>query len=362
MSDFLKSLVARQLGDVPTVRPRLAGRFEPPPEAFAPEAPTRASAWGEHDSDALEHFLEVETRPAPSRDVETPHDNPVATRPHATQPESSDTPERVVFIRESRVASRPVLSTERTSSHASEQKHDALSPGLGSKTRDEHETPSTTAGAESRTQTRADEDEEGDASVRPRSIVPASVEEARPVKPFTQTHRPAPFTTRERADRRTPSTLEPREPSSREVDDAQRSVAEVRPSTASTLARREADGEQRTPEEKSSLTRVEPARAEARAKESEGEAETYAARHVRRARQEAASMEPQPARRRARQTATHDDARKSAEVAPTINVTIGRVEVRATQGQPAAKRRSEDATPRMSLDDYLRRRNGEVRE
>lgn len=361
MSDFLKSLVARQLGDAPMVRPRLAGRFEPPPEAFAPEAPTRVSASGEPDSDARELFLEVETPPTPSRDVETPHDNPAATRPRTSQPEASDTPERVVFIREPRAESRPVLSTERTSPQASEQKHDAPPPGLGSKTRDEHDTPSLTVRPEPRTQTRADE--EGDASVRPPSIVPASVEEARPVKPVTQTQRPAPFATLARDDRRPPSTLEPREPSSREVDDAQRPVAEVRTSQTSTLARPEADGEQRAPGEKSSLTRVEPARAEARKKESEGEAESYAARHVRRARQqEAASTEPQPARRRARQTATHDGARQSAEVAPIINVTIGRVEVRATQGQPAAKRRSDGATPRMSLDDYLRRRNGEVRE
>lgn len=382
MSDFLKSLVARQLGDAPTVRPRLAGRFEPPPEAFAPEVPTRASAWGEPDSDALELFLEVETRPAPSRDVETPHDNPTATRPRTSQPEASDTPERLVFNREPRDESRPVLSNERTSSQAPEHVHDAPPPDNESERRDAHDTPSITTAVVSRARTRARE--ENDTSVRPKGIVPSfeeetargvderargsrahdesSVEEGEPVKPVTQTQRPAPFTTRARADRRAPSTLEPREPSSREVDDAQRPVAEVRPSTASTLARREADGEQRAPEEKPSLIRVEPARAKARAKENEGEAESYAARHVRRARQEAASTEPQPARRRARQTATHDGARQSAEPVPIINVTIGRVEVRATQGQPAAKRRSDGAAPRMSLEDYLRRRNGEVRE
>jgi hypothetical protein len=362
MSDFLKSLVARQLGDAQTVRPRLAGRFEPPPEAFAPEASTRASASSASGSDALELFLEVETRNAPSRDVETPHDNPAATRPRTSHPEASDTPERTVFIREPRDESRPFLKPERSSTHTSEHTHDAPPTGRESKMRDEQDTPSLTVRPEPRTQTRADE--EGDASVRTRSIVPASVEEARPVnKPVTQTQRPAPFTTRARADRRAPSTLEPREPSSREVDDAQRPIAEVRPFTASTLTRREADGEQRAPGEKPSLTRVEPARAEVRATESEGEAESYAARQVRRARrQETASTEPQPTRHHARQAATHDGARKSAEVAPTINVTIGRVEVRATQGQPAAKRRSEGATPRMSLDDYLRRRNGEVRE
>jgi hypothetical protein len=361
MSDFLKSLVARQLGDAPTVRPRLAGRFEPPPDAVAPEAPTRATAWSEPDSEALELFLEVETRHAPSRDVEHTHDSPEATRAHSPRPESSDANERVVFIREQREESRPVLRPERSSPQTSEHTHDAPPPGRESKMHDAQDEPSPTVRPESRTQTSADE--EGDASVRPRSIVPASVQEARPVKPFTQTHRPAPFNTRARGDRRMPSTLEPREPSRHEVDDAQRSHAEVRPAPAPPPpARREADGEQRTSEEKASLTRIEPARAEARAKESVGEAESYAAHQVRRARQEATSTEPQPARRRARQTATHDGVRKSADVAPTINVTIGRVEIRATQDRPAAKRRPDDAAPRMSLDDYLRRRNGEVRE
>ena len=360
MSDFLKSLVARQLGDASTVRPRLAGRFEPPPDAFAPEAPTRASAWSEPGSEALELFLEVETRPAPTRDVEHTHDSPEATRAHAPRPEASDAHERVIFVREQRVESQPVLRPERNSSQTSEHTHDALTPGHESKMHDAQDTPSPTVRPESRTQTRADE--EGDASTRPRSIVPAFVEEARPVKPSTQTPRPAPFDTLARGDRRTPSTLEPREPSRHEVDDAQRPHAEVRPAPAASPSRREADGEQRASEEKSSLTRIESARAEARAKESEGEAESYAARHVRRTRQEATSTETRPARRRARQTATHDGARKSADVAPTINVTIGRVEVRATQDRPAAKRRPDDAAPRMSLDDYLRRRNGEVRE
>jgi hypothetical protein len=341
------------------VRPRLAGRFEPTPDAFAPEAPARASAWGESDSEALGLSLEVETRPAPTRDVEHPRDSPEATRTHAPRPEASDAHERIVFVRETH-EERPVLRPERNSSQTSEHTHDAPTPGRESTMHDAQDAPSPTLRPESGTQTRADE--EGDASVRLRCIVPASVEEARPVKPFTQMHRPAPFNARARGDRRTPSTLEPREPSRHELDDTQRPSADVRPAPASPPARREADGEQRASEEKSSLTRVEPARAEARAKESEGEAESYATLHVRRARQEATSTEQQPARRGARSAATRDTARASAEPAPTINVTIGRVEVRATQGQPAAKRRADGAAPRMNLDDYLRRRNGEVRE
>jgi hypothetical protein len=49
----------------------------------------------------------------------------------------------------------------------------------------------------------------------------------------------------------------------------------------------------------------------------------------------------------------------SAPSAPTIHVTIGRVEVRAVQSQPvAAARQPRPAGPRLSLDEYLRQRAG----
>ncbi|MGB7921980.1 MAG: hypothetical protein WCF57_01915, partial [Pyrinomonadaceae bacterium] len=59
-------------------------------------------------------------------------------------------------------------------------------------------------------------------------------------------------------------------------------------------------------------------------------------------------------------SATQAESRPAPE--PTINVTIGRIEVRATTTAPAtppaaSRRQSADATP-MSLDDYLRQRAG----
>src|ERR1051325_11577274 len=69
MSDFLKSLVARQLGAAPVVRPRLPGRFAPPPDACASEAHAPAARWDEPDADALELSIEVETRPTHARDA-----------------------------------------------------------------------------------------------------------------------------------------------------------------------------------------------------------------------------------------------------------------------------------------------------
>jgi hypothetical protein len=74
------------------------------------------------------------------------------------------------------------------------------------------------------------------------------------------------------------------------------------------------------------------------------------------------TIEPKHAPRRERRTAARDTPSARTEVAPTINVTIGRVEVRATQAQASAPRRAEAHAPRMSLDEYLRRRSGEARE
>jgi hypothetical protein len=50
----------------------------------------------------------------------------------------------------------------------------------------------------------------------------------------------------------------------------------------------------------------------------------------------------------------------AAQPEPTIQVTIGRIEVRATPpAQPPPKQRS--APPVMSLEEYLRQRSGERR-
>lgn len=347
MSDFLKSLVARQLGEAATVRPRLAGRFEPPPDAFAHEATRRAAGLEERDSDALELFLEVETHAAPARDPATPRDAREEPRSQESRRETGETHARVVYVRDQREESQPVLRRERSSTQDSEHRHDAPTP---------------LNVTDSRTLTR--ERGEGDAPVRPKSIVPADDEEDGFIRPRTQTNDRAPFVTRARArdERVEPSTLEPREPSVREVDEVIRPSNDVRPSTPSTPSRREAAVTPRAQDEESSLSRSESARARERERQREEAFESDASRQARRGREASNTIEPRPARRRERQAAARDAQSVRAEVPPTINVTIGRVEVRATQGPAPAPRRTETAAPRMSLDDYLRRRNGEVRE
>jgi hypothetical protein len=67
---------------------------------------------------------------------------------------------------------------------------------------------------------------------------------------------------------------------------------------------------------------------------------------------QAASLRPAPGTLRAEQGA----GPATPELPPTIQVTIGRIEVRATPA-PAAPPASRRAAPIMSLDEYLRQRS-----
>jgi hypothetical protein len=346
MSDFLKSLAARQLGEAPSVRPRLSGRFEPPPDAFAHESTRRAAGLEEPQTDALELFLEVETHAAPARDRATPRDTQEGPRTREPRRKTDETHARVVFLREPRAEAQPVLRQERGPSQVSEHAHAAPPPDA----------------ADARSQTR--ERDEGDAPVHPKSVVPAAAEEGEPVRHDSQPGDGAPFVARARArdERGEPSTLEPRETSGRVADEAKRPSNVVRPARPSTPARSEAADAPRMHDEELSFLRNESARARERERRREDADESHAARRADRGREPSGTIEPRHVPRRERQAAARDAKIERAEVAPTINVTIGRVEVRATQGTPPAPRRAETAAPRMSLDDYLRRRNGEVRE
>ncbi|HEV7892221.1 MAG TPA: hypothetical protein VGP08_16360 [Pyrinomonadaceae bacterium] len=348
MSDFLKSLAARQLGEAPAVRPRLSGRFEPPPDAFAHEASRRAAGFEEQETDALELSLEVETHAAHARDAATPRDTNEGPRTREPRRETNETHARVVFVREPREESQPVLRQERGSARDSEHAHDAPPPSNVT---------------DSRMQTR--ERDEGDTPVRPRSIIPVPDEDDGLIRPDSQTGVRVPFVTRARAhdERGEPSELEPREPSAREAVEENRQSNAARPARPPSHARREADAAPRPRDEELSFLRNESARSRERERQREDADESNAVRQARRGRESSGTIEPRHVPRRERQAAARDAKRERAEAAPTINVTIGRVEVRATQAPAPAPKRTETAAPRMSLDDYLRRRrNGEVRE
>lgn len=346
MSDFLKSLVARQLGEAPSVRPRLAGRFEQPPDAFAPDATRRAGEFERPDADALELFLEVETHAAPAREAAPRQDVHGDARTREPRRETDETHARVVFVREQREESRPASRQERDTAQDSVRAHDAHTPS--------HVTDSRTR-----------ERDEGDAHVRPKNVAPASDEEGGLIRPNIQTTARAPFVTRARTgdERAETPPREPREPSGRDADEVKRPSNVVQPTQPPSPARREAAVTPRAEDERASFPRNESARSRERERRRDDADESHASLQARRARESSNAIEPRPVPRCERQAVAREARRERAEVAPTINVTIGRVEVRATQTPAPAPRRAETAAPRMSLDDYLRRRrNGEVRE
>lgn len=67
---------------------------------------------------------------------------------------------------------------------------------------------------------------------------------------------------------------------------------------------------------------------------------------------------PRNTARRQAATALQPAPRPAVRELPPIEVTIGRIEVRAVAGAPGAPRGTPNATPRLSLDEYLRDRGG----
>ncbi len=71
------------------------------------------------------------------------------------------------------------------------------------------------------------------------------------------------------------------------------------------------------------------------------------------------ALSPRNAARRQAATAPQPAPRAAARELPPIEVTIGRIEVRAVTGAPSAPRGTTTAAPKLSLDQYLRDRGGQ---
>lgn len=57
-------------------------------------------------------------------------------------------------------------------------------------------------------------------------------------------------------------------------------------------------------------------------------------------------------------TALHAPAPRASMFPAPVQVSIGRIEIRAQGGTPATARKTASAAPRLGLDDYLRQRHG----
>jgi hypothetical protein len=62
-----------------------------------------------------------------------------------------------------------------------------------------------------------------------------------------------------------------------------------------------------------------------------------------------------------KRTTRQSESAPPARSVPAVYVTIGRVEVRATAPSERAMRPAQPVAPRLTLDDYLRKRSGTTR-
>lgn len=417
MSDYLSNLVARQLGLAEAVRPRLAGRFEPPVGVRVPGAADAAATEGKPES--YESAVEVERQPRAARGGAERESTPR----EETARFASEEPARFASpARRSSPSAEPVIDSPRTeASYTHPATHHAPPESTPPQTQPRvttpanvspvanDERPAVRAEAESsqppvvkaveRRSPSADEDESG-TTPRRRLVAPEPAA-AEPSPKRDSATRDARQGTLEKS---RPSSADPLTPTvkssaaSRPHDEAAASrthddrrahappqraaprAAEAEPSVylgeANAVPQRaalqagEAEPPRRAatpPHEKSAASErapsyVEPlvaAEALGRAAEpapARGDGEFAPARGDGRA--SVLTVEPLVSRHVPPRRDEYGAPRPTAEAAPTINVTIGRVEVRATQAPPAATRRRGDAPQRVSLDEYLRQRAG----
>lgn len=394
MNDYLSNLVARQLGLAETVRPRLAGRFEPPVAALLPEASNfAADATGASRTEPTEVTLEAQWQAdpthggqvsgSPARNV-TPHSPPATLdMPPATldmPPVTLDMPPAAlvaptqVILTPPREEPAPVAGRLRDTALFSEPidaagQAEPLHARTSARTlRPEVSTPHVRGGGLSERATFPSPDDnvnerqipapadESNAPARDVRIAPVVVRQGRlvnvvPAVPDEPAHasttpRDSGGTHLEKAESNTPASptrhaklslttvrprSDPRAPSTPESH-AQPPAGEYIPPV-----RDDATPSGNTPSHERQAT------IEAIAVPEPSAALTIAPRISRHVPQRAAAREA---------------AQTSSQAAPTINVTIGRVEVRATQAQPAVAGRQSTTAANMSLEEYLRRRAG----
>ena len=342
MDNYLSKLVDRALSREPVVKPRRAALFAPPPYAaglLGRAAPALFSSQpNDEEADAETRQVEPNVQTARgAHDAET-HTPFTQTRERHTHARSASD--------ESELYPRPSVSTRPPSDADAARQSFRTSP----------ERTITPPLLLTPTHARAQRVPAADLAPRESSMEPDETtnvrEQTRP-GPVVQTPRPdAALADSARAAEAKLAGLRARlnqgEEAARQFVDE---VARVK-SQARLHGEVEPAREERSPESFSPHADITRRRREQ--EERDGEAASAATRR----REPAAPIMPQTVRTSAPLTPRRapDEAPTNAP-APTIQVTIGRVEVRATN-QPAPARQSSAQAPRLSLEEYMRRRSG----
>lgn len=357
MIDYLSNLVARQLGKIETVHPRLASRFEPPtavrpPDeqmslggAEAPGAPETGDEFGLETLELTETMLDVPLRPlsSPRRttmSASTEQDDLPPTLPESST-RTQDMPSRAnVVIEQPSAETRTVVEPVNAQTVSLSPAENLSPPGQILETA----RPLSTAQPPlALTPPTSNSDKVLDAPLHPPSeregeLQAGQADSLMPIQAaprIVSEQNVLPPPRRRRDGGRVSPAVGPSEGEQSVPPPMPRPLA-VRSRHADTLLQ---SSDTMTP------LRVNPV-------------ETPVARPAR-APEPAANVIAQPRVTRSMEAKASAEAasNEAVEAAPVINVTIGRVEVRATHA-PVTPRQQSGSDPLMSLDDYLRRRAG----
>lgn len=373
MSDYLDNLLARELGRLETVEPRRPSRFEPP--AAASTFPSGAGTFGdapEHGdlfrTETTETFADPSDAPPPISSSSAPRPAPFLpsrdaplTPPNFTREERRHARPSSTFGPESAEPSSPFELARSQPFGVHDEETDSSSPS--SSPTPTLEPASTPARRTATNETRETErtQQARTAPLAEREVAPSQVEPSitSPLRLESDEARTRGAAGRDAATPRETlliPLLDAREVLNRDAraHEAGERAAHFEASPVSPATKPPA----RADESSAKHAPVEPASARRERLES-SEAEARRERRERQPASPSSLVQPRAARRAEAQQQRQADAQTEAEAAPIINVTIGRIEIRATSPAPRRPPRREPAgASPMSLEDYLRRRGG----
>ena len=354
MTDYLSNLVARQLGQAESVHPRLASRFEPPTAASLPPLMQSDGALIEEDPSALQteqqfelelqELLETSNEAStgklrlPQRVTATALTEPVDIPPSGPKPSSLD-----AETRERPNAESKETSTDGPAAVVPVHVLPSLMQG------DEPAAPPAQTDSSDKTSykpaqeaTEQESEHQSDQGMRPllvrtlpRNFSDQPVNHPSAIHPVSAEARPSSTAHEERrGERSKPSVMPSSQGAPLLIDEQARDQSVQASASPSHSPNRTLMAPQPNPGAVTPREGLRPL---------QSRANVIAEPRVAQSTESKVSAEPAPDR--------------TAETAPVINITIGRVEVRASKA-PAPSQRSNSSSPHMKLDDYLRRRAG----
>ena len=388
MSDYLNNLLARELGRLESVEPRRPSRFEPPAASatfpvaagrFGDDAPEPARPFrtGMTETSATETFADspgpspTDFSPSPSQHSDARHSSSEPRTPRSFEPEAGPHTRPPSSPFESRPSETLSLSesTHERPSHLDAEASDSRSP---TPKLEPSPAPARTPPTKGTQTTANGRDAHVSSNVSPLTddATSSTADRARSSKNPPSRFSPFGLETDVAGSAQPPRAAPPRETLHVPVLDAREvsgRPALARESDARATHQAETTGPRPSEntvraESKAASAAAEQSRTNARLERLEGsDGESLEGR---RARRQASQVEPRVTRRAesreaARRQRQSADARAEGASAPTVNVTIGRIEIRASAPAPRTRaRREPSGGAPMSLEDYLRRRGG----